>query len=98
MSDAAPSRFWTYLFVVTFSAIIVALGAHELHGHFLRRGAQQVNVKELVRELKGDPADMRASMARKEVPPESEAQQENGEHAENPKFKDFSSIIEKIAP
>ena len=94
MPDSPPSRTWTYLFVVTFSAIIVALGANELHHRFAHRGGN-VDAKKLVRDLRGDMSEMRASLARRENLPEDEANDESGD---NPEGQTFQQLLEKIVP
>lgn len=94
MSDSPSSRTWTYLFVISFSAIIVALGAHELQHRFARRGGQ-VDAKKLVRDLRADPDEMRASLARKDRKPDSEADDES---SEQPAGQDFQLLLEKIVP
>lgn len=94
MPDSAPSRTWTYLFVITFSAIIVALGAHELQHRFAQRGGN-VDAKKLVRDLKADPDEMRASLSRKDYSSDNEAKNEPVDKPESP---DFQHLLEKIVP
>lgn len=94
MSDAPKSKIWAYLFVVMFSAIIVALGAHELQSRFARK-ATAGDAKKLVRDLKGDPDEVKASLARK---PEKSEPKNTNEDVTDSDHQDLGKIIDKIAP
>jgi hypothetical protein len=94
MNDTPKSKLWTYLVVVLFSAIIVSLGAKELQARFAQRGGD-TDIKKLVRDLKGDPDEIRASLARKAPEPEKKAKHENVDRKDREELK---KILDKIAP
>lgn len=94
MGDAPSSKLWSYAFVVTISAIIVAMGTKELERRFARRGGD-ADIKQIVRELKADPTELRASFAKRERKVEEGAPAEEVSQEDRQELK---KIIEKIAP
>ena len=97
MPDAPgpSSKIWSYAVVILFSAVIVAMGAKELERRFAKKGGER-DIKELVRELKGDPQEMRASLARRT--PKAEAEQPKKDVIDSDDRKELKNIIDKIAP
>ncbi len=95
MPDAPSPKVWSYVVVIVFSAIIVAMGAKELERRFAQKGGDR-NIKELVRELKGDPEEMRASLARRT--PKVEEEKPKKDLVDSEDRQELKNIIDKIAP
>ena len=101
MSSSGGSRFFQYMFIVLFSASVVAIGAKELHKKYLsKRKGLGKTAQELIDELHGDVDIKHASVSPKFIEDASRRQQAPAPHAEEQTMdkKSLNNLINKLVP
>lgn len=89
------NKFLSYGLVILCSAIIVALGAHELERRFSHNGPKRdVDMKVLVRELQGDTDEVRASMLGNSTAPQKRQKDSLNEEDK----VELKSVLDKLLP
>ncbi|MBX7143720.1 MAG: hypothetical protein K1X79_04655 [Oligoflexia bacterium] len=89
------NKFLSYGIVILCSAIIVALGAHELERRFAHHGPRrEVDMKVLVRELQGDTDEVRASMSGNATAPQKRPK----DQLEEEDKVELKSVLDKLLP